>query len=132
MIQFFISGRPVPQGRPRTFWHKGLRRFCTINPTESEAWKETVTAKAFPYRPKEPIDFPVRVKLDFYIAKPIGKTEKIWADVRPDLDNLIKAILDGLQNARFFRDDARVVWIEARKQYSQDGRVGVDVTVLAI
>lgn len=132
MIQFFVSGTPVPQARPRTFWHKGLRRYCTMNPAESEAWKGTVSTKALHYRPKEPINFPVRLLLEFYVPRPANAKEQVWAYVRPDLDNYIKGTVDALQVARFFKDDSRVVWLEAKKMYSKDGRVGVRITVLAV
>ncbi len=132
MIEFFIAGVPVSQGRPRTFFHKGLGRSCTMNPPESEAWKALVKAKAFPHRPEKPMDLPVRVSLDFILPRPAAAKHPDWACVRPDLDNYIKGTLDALQYARFFRDDSRVVWLEAKKLYSTDGRVGVRVTVAAI
>jgi len=103
-----------------------------MNPRESEVWKATVKAKAFPSRPKEPIDFPVRLILEFYVPRPANARDQVWAFVRPDLDNYIKGTLDALQAARFFRDDSRVVWLEAKKMYSKDGRVGVRVTVLSV
>lgn len=132
MIRFFVPGVPVSQARPRTFWHKGLNRYCTMNPKESEAWKKEVTMRALPYRPKEPIDFPVRLKMDFVIPRPVNAKDHVWACVRPDLDNYVKGTLDALQNARFFKDDSRVVWLEAKKLYSNDGRVGVRITVLSV
>ena len=132
MIEFFVPGIPIAQARPRTFFHKGLNRYCTMNPKESEAWKKEVMTRAFPYRPKEPIDFPTRLKLEFFIPRPLKAKDETWACVRPDLDNYIKGTLDALQGARFFKDDSRVVWLEAKKLYSKDGRVGVRITVLAV
>jgi len=103
-----------------------------MNPRESEMWKASVRTRAFPYRPKEPIDFPIRVNMDFYVPRPASAKDKTWACVRPDLDNYIKATLDALQGAHFFKDDSRVVWLEAKKLYSNDGRVGVKITVLSV
>lgn len=132
MIQFFIPGVPIPQARSRTFWHKGLNRYCTMNPKDSDVWRSIVKARAYPFRPKEPIDFPVRVNMEFYVPRPANAKGREWAFVRPDLDNYIKGTLDALQGAHFFKDDSRVVWLEAKKLYSKDGRVGVRITVLAV
>ena len=38
-------------------------------------------------------------------------------DRKPDLDNVVKAILDGLANGGAIRTDSRVVEIHARKEY---------------
>lgn len=132
MIRFFAAGNPVPQARPRTFWHEAARKYVTMNPRSSEAWKEIVKAKALPNRPKTPIEFPVRLLLDFFLPRPKGAKTKVWADVRPDLDNYVKGTVDALQQANFFKDDAVVVWMEAKKFYSSDGRVGVQITVLRV
>jgi Holliday junction resolvase RusA-like endonuclease len=132
MIEFFVPGIPVPQARPRTFFHRGLNRYCTMNPTQSENWKKEVTARAYPYRPKTPIDYPIRLKLEFYLPRPQKAKDDTWACVRPDLDNYVKGTVDALQQANFFKDDAVVVWMEAKKFYSSDGRVGVQITVLGV
>ncbi len=132
MIRLFIAGRPVPQARPRTFWHRAAGKFVTTNPRDCEQWKEKARLLALPHRPREPIDFPVRVILDFYVPRPKGAKDAVWACVRPDLDNYAKAVLDALQQAQFFTDDSRVVWLECRKLYSQNGEIGVRITLLGV
>ncbi|MBI4063489.1 MAG: RusA family crossover junction endodeoxyribonuclease [Elusimicrobia bacterium] len=132
MIRFFVPGNPVAQARPRTFWHKAAGRFITMNPRKSEDWKERVRLHSLPHGPKEPIDVPVRAYLDFYIPRPKGAKDTVWACARPDLDNFIKGTLDALQTAGFFVDDSRVVWLEAKKFYARDGKVGVAITVLGV
>lgn len=132
MIRFFISGHPLPQARPRTFWHQTARRFVTTNPRRCETWKEKVSQLASPHRPRKPLDFPVHVVLDFHLPRPKEARDKIWACVRPDLDNYAKAVLDALQEAGFFTDDSRVVWLECRKLYSTNGEIGVRVAILGI
>ena len=49
---------------------------------------------------------------------------------RPDLDKLVRAILDALTDAGAFRDDAQVDEIRARKRYCTDGESpGVKVVI---
>ena len=35
----------------------------------------------------------------------------------PDIDKLIRAILDGLTDAQVWHDDGQVVWLQAAKRY---------------
>lgn len=101
-----------------------------MNPRKSEAWKDVVRLKALGHRPREPIDYPVRAVLDFHLPRPKEARDDVWACVRPDVDNYAKAVLDALQQAGFFTDDSRVVWLECRKLYSTEGEVGVEIAIL--
>jgi Holliday junction resolvase RusA-like endonuclease len=132
MISFFVEGNPVPQARPRTFWHAALRKFVTMNPRRSEDWKGVVRNRSIPYRPREPIDYPVRVKMEFHLPRPKSAKNKTWADVRPDLDNYSKGILDALQAAGYLKDDARVVWLECKKIYAEEDQSGVLITIQGV
>ena len=44
---------------------------------------------------------------------PVGR---IWMTKRPDLDNVCKAIADGVSVV--MNDDSQIVWIEASKMYA--------------
>ncbi len=131
MIQFFVKGIPVPQARPRTFLHRISGRYVTMNPKKTEAWKRSVYAQAFEYRPRAPVEGPVHLALEFFLPKPRGESgrDASWAIQRPDLDNLMKAVMDALVAAGFFRDDALVVSLEASKRYSIDSSCGVLIAI---
>lgn len=43
---------------------------------------------------------------------------EIWPDKKPDIDNIIKAILDGL-NKTMFIDDKQIVELSVKKQYGE-------------
>ena len=45
---------------------------------------------------------------------------------KPDLDNVIKAVLDAL-NGVAYKDDSRIVRIEARKEYSDSPRLEIHI-----
>jgi Holliday junction resolvase RusA-like endonuclease len=50
--------------------------------------------------------------------------------VRPDIDKLTRAVLDGLTDGGLISDDARVVRLMVDEVYGD--RVGVDVTVWTV
>lgn len=45
---------------------------------------------------------------------------EIWPIRKPDIDNIIKIVLDAL-NGYAYRDDTQVVMLDARKEYATDG-----------
>lgn len=60
---------------------------------------------------------PVWVALDFFMAKPPNTKYRVYPAQKPDLDNLVKNVLDGLRP--LWTDDALVVSLVARKAYSK-------------
>jgi Holliday junction resolvase RusA-like endonuclease len=84
----------------------------------------------------EPLDGPIAVSLVFQIAPP--QRPRWWAPaVKPDLDKLIRAVLDSLSTTKnrktkaiirgVITDDARIVSITATKTYH--GKPGVMITI---
>lgn len=59
------------------------------------------------------------VTIRFYCTKSEGRM--------PDLDNLIKAILDGLQRGNAFKNDRQVNEIHAWRHYDENPRVEIEV-----
>ena len=110
MIKFEIPGEPVAKGRPR-FARAGkfVRTYTpkqTLNFEQLVGWcaRETGADK---------LVGPVEASVKFYFRLPKSKHRKRNPrqaepkTTKPDLDNLIKAILDGL-NKIAFNDDASV------------------------
>jgi Holliday junction resolvase RusA-like endonuclease len=64
-----------------------------------------------------PLDEPLGVGLVFAIDPPKKRKHRTPA-VRPDVDNLAKAVLDGLNLSGVWVDDARVVELVARKEWA--------------
>jgi Holliday junction resolvase RusA-like endonuclease len=54
------------------------------------------------------------------------KDGEIYPQVKPDLDNVMKAVLDAL-NGVVYADDSQVINLVATKRYSTDPRVEVYV-----
>jgi Holliday junction resolvase RusA-like endonuclease len=64
-----------------------------------------------------PIEGPVILTLRFYLPKP--RTRRILdATSKPDLDKLVRAVKDGLTQAKLYGDDAQVVEVIAQKAFA--------------
>jgi Holliday junction resolvase RusA-like endonuclease len=73
------------------------------------------------------LDGAVSVECTFYLLKPKSVTRWLpWC--RPDLDKLMRAVLDALQTAGAFKDDGQVVSINASKLYVAQSP-GVMITI---
>lgn len=115
MTVFWVSGSPAPQGSKRHVGHG----FMVESSKAVGPWREAVrgeTQRAF----SEPVEGPVRVTVSFYLARP-KSTRRLVPCVRPDLDKLARAVLDGLVMGGAFADDAQVTELLARKLYGKPG-----------
>jgi Holliday junction resolvase RusA-like endonuclease len=83
----------------------------------------------------ELFDTPMQLKLSAYYPIPKSWSKKkrqlavdgeIYPQVKPDLDNVMKAILDAL-NGVVYADDSQVINLVATKRYSTDPRIEVYV-----
>lgn len=113
-----IDGPPIPYARPR------VTKFATFDPRSSE--KKRVKAEMLSKRP-EKLEGPLRINLIFniYIPKSASKKKQLEMEEgvlkptkKPDLDNLVKFILD-CSNGILFHDDSHILEITASKRYSK-------------
>ena len=125
MIGFTIEGAPVPKGRPRF-----TRTGHTFTPAKTRQYEALVTARAREAMiGKRKIEKPNAVRVDILAIFPVpsswskGKTphsglcKGVEHHVsKPDLDNVQKAILDGM-NGIVFEDDSQVIDSRTRKAY---------------
>lgn len=77
------------------------------------------------------LDGPLAVVLVFRLHRPPSvHASRVWPSVTPDLDKLIRAVLDGLTDAHVWTNDSRVVSIRATKLYANRDEIpGVIVLV---
>lgn len=110
-VSFFVDGRPRPKARPR----RGKAGWYT--PRRTRDYEQLI---GWRYREEGGPLFSGPVALCMEFSMPDRR--------RVDLDNLAKAILDGL-NGIAYEDDAQVYHIDAIRRV--DGQCpGVQVTVL--
>ena len=116
MIDIVIHGKPVGKARPR-FGRRKDGGVMTYTPRETKNYEQSVAALAQCAMMGKPMmQGPLRVTISAYFQH---KTKTGYHISRPDLDNIVKAILDGL-NGVVFEDDAAVASIVATKQYGEE------------
>ena len=116
MIDIVFPFKPHPKGRPR-FW-KGR----TLTPAKDRVYERDVKLWASKYAPKQPLAGALKITAYFFLKKP-KKTKNAHPCVRPDLDNLLKGVLDAL-NGLLWTDDGQIVEIHALKSYFDPDGVG--------
>nr|DAS65944.1 MAG TPA: Endodeoxyribonuclease RusA [Caudoviricetes sp.] len=126
-IEFTINGECVPKARPR------FSKFGHVYTTpKTRAYENIVKSTAIDNR-VPCVTTALRVELVIYksIPKSFSKAKrkqanegKIFPVVKPDIDNYVKSVLDGL-NGVLFVDDKQIVDFRAVKRYSDNPRVKV-------
>lgn len=116
---FEIPGEAVPKGRPRMT--KSGHAYTPKTTRDYEAWVKLCWLQT-----GQPMSLrPLQVKLGFYLPIPKSFSKKqrelalagvLLPTKKPDIDNLVKAVLDGL-NGLAYRDDQQIVALEAAKGY---------------
>ncbi|MFN4287546.1 MAG: RusA family crossover junction endodeoxyribonuclease [Brevundimonas sp.] len=133
MVSFHVPGEPRGKGRPRGAVIAGRARFYTDQRTAS--YENLVTLAAREAVGSEPLVTPVAIFVTAWLAIPASASRKAREamarnEVRPvklpDLDNVVKAVLDGCNKVAFM-DDKQVVSISASKLYRETP--GVDVVI---
>jgi crossover junction endodeoxyribonuclease RusA len=124
MRNVLITSRPVPQGSMSVF----NGRVVHSRGKDLKAYRDliaSVAAQSFP----EPLRGGVRVELRFILPTPKSRP-RVLPHVRPDLDKLVRAVLDGLTGVAYV-DDAQVTSLTAVKRYGGGAWVeqGVWITV---
>ena len=131
-MKFTIEGEPVAQGRPRFSTINGHAR--VYDPAKSRNYKKLVRSVAERHV-SEPLDKPLSLTIRVYKSIPKAFSQKKRSEAiegrirpitKPDIDNYIKGILDGL-NGVVWVDDNRIVSLTVHKFYSDKPRVEVEV-----
>jgi crossover junction endodeoxyribonuclease RusA len=113
VIDFFVPGDPAPQGSKNAY-ARGGRVILVEASKRTGPWRSAVTAAARSAR--EAIDGPTAVTLDFVLARPRTSTRP-HPTTKPDVDKLARAVLDGITDARMWKDDSQVCHLTATKSY---------------
>lgn len=127
MIQFTVYGSPVPQGRPR-FARVGPY-VRTYDPAKSRSWKDAVALQARDELKggKKLLEGPLWMFLHFKLPRPKSLPKKVQHHTKkPDLDNLVKGVKDGLKGI-CYADDSQVVRLAATKEYGEQPCVMVRI-----
>lgn len=140
-IKLVIPGQPRQQSRPRSriVTPKGKKPFITVYDDKPDKINKAFIAScATQVKPPEPFDCDLEVEIIFYreLLKSFSKKKieqalagLIRPSTKPDIDNYVKAVFDGI-NGIIWKDDARVVDLKTSKFYSDIPRTEVIVRTL--
>lgn len=124
VIYFSLPGTPIPKGRPRF----GNGRAYT--PKRTKDYENALKALI----KEQDITGPIEVSINAIFPRPQRLNPMKYPDglilhtKRPDLDNIVKAVLDALNKT--LQDDAQVCVIHAYKYYAErSGEPRTEVTI---
>lgn len=138
-VAFVVPGEPVGKGRPRIGKLGNHARMFTPAKTANyegliaHAGKQAMAGRQL-------LDGPVMVEMHIGLSIPQSMSKKrkalaiagqIFPTKKPDMDNVIKAIYDGL-NGVVWRDDVQVVDAHVRKRYVETPGVQVRIVPLIV
>lgn len=133
-LTFSISGTPVAKGRPRATARGAFATVYTDGKTR--AYEKAVAAVGRAVMgTKAPYEGPLTAQIRFRFEPPKSMSKRARAALlngeaaytgTKDVDNLTKAILDGL-NKVVFRDDVQIVRLLTTKVAAE--KAGVDVRI---
>lgn len=128
--------------RPQARVIPGKKPFAQFyTPPKTKEWEEHVGVMALEQLRSLPEDFVMPIKgcrilanLRFNIRRPVSLPKSaIHAVKKPDLDNLVKAILDGIVTAGVIEDDNCITDLSTMKRYAdEDHPMGVEVDLTCL
>ncbi|MCP4833087.1 MAG: RusA family crossover junction endodeoxyribonuclease [Gammaproteobacteria bacterium] len=142
MVKHFVAGEPVAQPRPRAVSIGGRTR--VYNPSTAKKWKLLVGSEVlqeFGRHGQTRMMGAVSLRLEFFLKRPkshfgTGKNQDTlkasapeYCTKKPDLDNIVKAVLDALTNHGIWKDDSQVVQLLVLKRWADGCDNGVYIEI---
>lgn len=135
-ITLNVYGVPAPQGNKSAFVRGG--RAVVVEGRgpgrqSHAAWRQAVATAARDWQEAQGgvplLDGPLALWVQFRMPRPPSIPKKrAWPDRKPDLDKLIRSVLDSLSGVLIV-DDARIVTITAVKSYAAEEPPGCRLVV---
>jgi Holliday junction resolvase RusA-like endonuclease len=130
-IQFSVAGEASGKGSLISGVGKKTGRVYSHSPTKTIRWEERVAqeAQAVTKGMLSLMEGPLSVEIYFYLPKPKSARKYALPDKRPDLDKLIRAVLDGMSKI-VYKDDGQVTDLSVSKRYGEKPMVDIAVSTL--
>lgn len=116
-MNFIIPIEPQGKKVPR------VTRNGTFNDPETRAAMRAIAEEIQRQYKGEPLDCPVRVLITAWRTRPKSKKNQVWADTKPDYDNIEKLLGDALEGILWV-NDSRIVDGRCVKKYAPPGVPG--------
>lgn len=132
IYEFSVPGKIIGKGRPRLNTYTG----SVYTPTRTKDYEELVQQYfLLKYPTYKPFEGRVKVQIGAYfgVPKTTKKTEKelmlqnkINPTKKPDIDNIVKIVLDAM-NGVAFKDDIQITKLDVEKVYSEEEFIQVKI-----
>lgn len=132
IYEFEMFGEITGKARPRMNTMTGK----AYTPTKTKLYEYALRQQFLINYPNfKPIESRVKVKIIAYFDIPKSTSKKKEAEMlsnkisptkKPDIDNIIKIVLDGM-NKFAFKDDTQVVELEVKKLYSTTPKIYIKI-----
>lgn len=132
IYEFEIPGKITGKGRPRV----NTQTAIAYTPAKTKEYEELVKQYfILKYRRINPLEGRIKIEMKAYFSIPKNTTKKqkeemlnnyISPTKKPDIDNIVKIILDSL-NKLAFKDDNQITKLEVEKLYAEEEKVYVKI-----
>lgn len=127
ILEYLVIGTPKPQARPKFFRNRAgyMGTYSPKTDWFNIVYSETLKQKEFLDKSNEKLKGALSVDLYFYlpIPKSVSKKQRekmFYVTKKPDIDNLVKAVLDAINYTNLWEDDSRIASLKAIKAYSDN------------
>lgn len=120
-ITIRLDGKPKGKDRPR------FSRGFVYTPKKTLEYENMIKETFIENAPKNfrVIEKDVPIKLDVVVNQKKGKqSKKTYPTLKPDIDNILKIIMDGL-NGVCYQDDSQVINVKIHRVFSDDNYITV-------
>ena len=143
ITKIVIEGIPHPQPRPAVVRATG-RVYYPDKKGRLKAWKAALMAQLVQHKGLVSVPTPIALSLTFVLKRPADHFRGVCetglkpsfagtpAVRKPDIDNLVKTVMDVLSDAEVIGHDAWVTRLSAEKAYHVEGEpTGVIISIEA-
>lgn len=130
-IEFRVIGLPAPQGSKKII--RG--RLIEASGEKLRKWRKAISDACQQFGDSDIVLSPVGVDVEFYLPRPasVKQSKRALPIVPPDLDKLLRGLLDGIgQSGVVWKDDSQVVEINAKKLYADGVDPGARIRIYIV
>lgn len=132
VLELDILGIPAPQGSKKIIHG----RLIEASGDKLKKWRKQIASSCLESQGSWQLSFlPIEVEVIFWLPRPktITPAKRFYPVTPPDLDKLLRALLDGIgQSGAIWGDDSQVVRITAWKAYADERDSGAQVRIWEI
>ena len=124
IYEFEVPGKVIGKGRPRLNSYTGV----VYTPTKTKDYESLVEQYFLLKYPRFKIlEGRIKVSIIAYFSIPKAtKKSDISPTKKPDIDNIVKAVLDSM-NKFAFKDDNQITKLEVEKKYALEDKIYIKI-----